>query len=76
MEKEALQQLRDMTDFTYAERMSEAHKITDNRNVHYPTTKFSKDEGFKWFTNNRKVGGNYDQKLDNDGILKQNQGRK
>ncbi|MBQ8012094.1 MAG: TIGR03986 family CRISPR-associated RAMP protein [Ruminococcus sp.] len=73
-----LDQLSDMTDFDYAARLKEAGKITDDDYVHYPTTTNPNDEGFKWFSNNRTMGGNsgYEQKLGTDGILCQNEKNK
>ncbi len=70
-----LDQLSDMTDFDYAARLKKAGKITDDDYVHYPTTTNPNDEGFKWFSNNRTMGGNsgYEQKLGTDGVLRQNE---
>ena len=65
-------QLKNMTDFRYAEKLKSHGKINDCiSSVHYPTA-FDGPEGFKWFTNNRKIGGKYEQVLGTDGVLKKN----
>ena len=66
------EQLKNMTDFRYAEKLKSNGKINDPiSSVHYPTA-FDGTEGFKWFTNNRKIGGKYEKVLGKDGILKKN----
>lgn len=69
-------QLKNMTDFRYAEKLKIHGKINDRiSSVHYPTA-FDGSEGFKWFTNNRKSRVKYEQVLPIDGVLEKNSKRR
>lgn len=60
--------------FKEIKKMTYFHYADEKHNPQYPTP-IESDEIFKWFSNNRKLGGNrrFEQTLDNSGVLKNNQ---